>query len=149
PSCAFTAVSRPRNPSRPRRRLRRPSRLAEQSGAAAREVFMTGDAKITHKGLRAAEMVQSGQGQEAAIQRAPGVWESRGIGNSYLVTTPEGDVLVNAGALRDARRGRELFAKVSQNPIRYIVLTQSHANQFGGIEVYKTPDNQVIAQRTY
>jgi glyoxylase-like metal-dependent hydrolase (beta-lactamase superfamily II) len=94
-------------------------------------------------------MVRSGEGQAQAILRAPGVWESRGIGNSYLVTTPQGDVLVNAGVLRDARRGRELFAKVSQNPIRYIVLTQSHANQYGGLEVYKTADNVVIAHKTY
>ena len=34
-------------------------------------------------------------------------------------------------------------------PIRYIVLTQSHANQFGGLEIYKTPENQVIAHRNY
>lgn len=101
------------------------------------------------KGLKVAEMVQSGDGQGAAIQRAAGVWESRGIGNSYLLTTPEGDVLVNAGTLRDARRGKELFAKVSQNPIRYIVLTQSHANQYGGLEIYKTDENLVIAHKTY
>jgi alkyl sulfatase BDS1-like metallo-beta-lactamase superfamily hydrolase len=110
---------------------------------------MAADPDLSHKGLRVAEMVRSGEGQDAVIERAPGVWESRGIGNSYLVTTPDGDLLVNAGALGDARRGRELFAKVSQNPIRYIVLTQSHANQFGGLEVYKTPYNQVIAHRTY
>jgi alkyl sulfatase BDS1-like metallo-beta-lactamase superfamily hydrolase len=110
---------------------------------------MAADQSASHQGLKVAELVQSGHGQAAAIERAPGVFESRGIGNSYLLTTPEGDVLVNAGALGDARRGRELFAKVSQNPIRYIVLTQSHANQYGGLEVYKTPKNQVIAHKTY
>lgn len=94
-------------------------------------------------------MVQSGAGQQSAIERARGIYESRGIGNSYLLTTKEGDVLVNAGALSDARRGRELFAKVSSNPVRYIILTQSHANQYGGLEVYKTADNLVIAQRNY
>jgi alkyl sulfatase BDS1-like metallo-beta-lactamase superfamily hydrolase len=101
------------------------------------------------KGVKVADMIRSGEGQAAAIERAPGIWESRGIGNSYLVTTPEGDVLVNAGALRDARRGQRLFRQVSQNPIRYILLTQSHANQFGGLEVYKTPDNVVVAHRIY
>jgi alkyl sulfatase BDS1-like metallo-beta-lactamase superfamily hydrolase len=110
---------------------------------------MATDANLSSRGLKVAEMVQSGEGQAQAVERAPGVWESRGIGNSYLVTTPQGDVLVNAGALRDARRGKELFAQVSQNPIRYIVLTQSHANQYGGLEVYKTPDNVVIAHKTY
>jgi alkyl sulfatase BDS1-like metallo-beta-lactamase superfamily hydrolase len=110
---------------------------------------MAAEQNVTHKGLRVAEMVKSGEGQAAAIERAPGVWESRGVGNSYLVTTPEGDVVVNAGTLGDARRGRELFAEVSQNPVRYIVLTQSHANQYGGLEVFKTPDNRVIAHRNY
>jgi alkyl sulfatase BDS1-like metallo-beta-lactamase superfamily hydrolase len=107
------------------------------------------ESNLSHKGLRVAEMVQSGVGQDAAIERAPGIYESRGIGNSYLLTTPEGDVLVNAGGLGDARRGRVLFGKVSSAPIRYIILTQSHANQYGGLEVYKTPENTVIAQRNY
>jgi alkyl sulfatase BDS1-like metallo-beta-lactamase superfamily hydrolase len=110
---------------------------------------MTADSSVTHKGLRVAELVKSGEGQDAVIERAPGVYESRGIGNSYLLTTPDGDVLVNAGGLGDARRGRELFSKVSHGPVRLIVLTQSHANQYGGLEVYKTPDNVVVAHRNY
>lgn len=104
---------------------------------------------LSEKGLRVAELVKSGAGQTLAIERAPGVYESRGVGNSYLLTTCEGDVLVNAGTLGDAQRGKELFRAVSQQPIRYIVLTQSHANQYGGLEEYKTDDNVVIAQRAY
>jgi glyoxylase-like metal-dependent hydrolase (beta-lactamase superfamily II) len=110
---------------------------------------MTADPSLSPKGLKVADMVQSGEGQAAAIPRAPGVWESRGVGNSYLLTTPEGDVVVNAGTLGDAKRGKALFAQVSQNTVRYIVLTQSHANQYGGLEVFKTPDNVVIAHRNY
>ncbi len=110
---------------------------------------MSMDQPRGHQGLRVADMIQSGDEQNCAIERAPGVYESRGIGNSYLVTTPDGDVLINAGTLGDARRGRGLFASVSSNPIRYIILTQGHANQFGGLEVYKTNENYVIAQRTY
>lgn len=101
------------------------------------------------RGLRVAELLQSGRGQDAAIERAAGVYESRGIGNSYLLTTPNGDVLVNAGTLGDARRGRELFRQISSAPIRYIILTQSHANQYGGLELYKTRYNTLIAHRNY
>lgn len=104
---------------------------------------------ISDQGLKVAELVKSGKDQAAAIERAPGLYESRGIGNSYLVTTPAGDVLINAGALADARRGKALFEQVSTQPIRHIVLTQSHANQFGGLEVYKSDANEVIAHRLY
>ena len=110
---------------------------------------MTAGQSLSYDGLRVAELIKSGEGEAAALERAPGVWESRGVGNSYLLTTAEGDVLVNAGTLADARRGRERFARVSANPIRYIVLTQSHANQYGGLEVYKTAENSVVAHRNY
>jgi alkyl sulfatase BDS1-like metallo-beta-lactamase superfamily hydrolase len=124
---------------------------AQPLAAAAhrKTLAMTSDFDPPSKGLRVAEHVKSGDGQIDAIQRATGIYESRGVGNSYLITTVEGDVLVNAGSLGDARRGRELFKQVSSSPIRYIILTQSHANQYGGLEVYKTRDNTVIAHRSY
>lgn len=101
------------------------------------------------QGLKVADMVKSGKSQTEAIKRGRGIYECRGVGNSYLVTTDEGDVLVNAGTLADARRGKALFAKVSEHAIRYVILTQSHANQFGGLEMYKTSDNYVIAHHNY
>lgn len=107
------------------------------------------DAKASAGNLRVAALVQSGNDQDVAIERAPGVWESRGVGNSYLLTTPDGDVLVNAGTLADARRGRDRFSQISSNPVRFVVLTQSHANQYGGLEIYKTAENTVIAHRIY
>ena len=110
---------------------------------------MTAQETLPDNGLKVAALVKSGEGQAQVLECAPGIWESRGVGNSYLVTTSEGDVLVNAGALADARRGQAQFARVSQNPIRYVVLTQSHANQYGGLEVYKTGQNTVIAHRNY
>lgn len=98
---------------------------------------------------KVAQFVRSGEGDQPAQEVAPGIWESRGVGNSYLVVTNAGDVLVNAGTLGDARRGKERFARVSGNPVHTIVLTQSHANQYGGLEVYKTDANRVIAHRIY
>jgi alkyl sulfatase BDS1-like metallo-beta-lactamase superfamily hydrolase len=110
---------------------------------------MTSDTESSSSSLRVAQLLRSGEKQAGAIQRAPGVYEVRGIGNSYLLTTDDGDVLVNAGTLADARRGRALFQQVSQRPLRHIILTQSHANQYGGLELYKTSDTQVIAHRNY
>src|SRR5688572_25136244 len=54
-----------------------------------KEWMMTTDPNRSSAGLKVAELVKSGEGEQSAIERAPGVWESRGIGNSYLVTTSE------------------------------------------------------------
>lgn len=110
---------------------------------------MAAGSNLSDKALRAATMIKSGEGQTDAIERGNGIWESRGVGNSYLVTTGSGDVLVNAGTLADAKRGKELFARVSSAPVHSIILTQSHANQYGGLEVYKSSGNTVIAHRLY
>jgi glyoxylase-like metal-dependent hydrolase (beta-lactamase superfamily II) len=107
------------------------------------------NAKVDSQVLRVAQMIRSGDKQSAAIERAPGLYECQGVGNSYRIVTPDGDVMVNTGTLGDAQRNRLLFDAVSGNPVRHIVLTQHHANQYGGLEIYKTDQNQVIAQRRY
>lgn len=94
-------------------------------------------------------MVSSGSEQTTAIDCGNGIFENKGIGSSYLVTTAAGNVLVNTGTLRDARRGKALFDAASPQSIHTIILTQSHVNQYGGLELYKTPRNQVIAHRIY
>ncbi len=99
---------------------------------------MTSAPDLSPNGLRVADLVRSGEQQTAAIERAPGIYESRGIGNSYLLTSRDGDVVVNAGTLGDARRGRELFQRISSAPVRYIILTQSHANQYRCPHAFRT-----------
>jgi len=98
---------------------------------------------------RVATMVASGPEQTTAIDCGNGIFENKGIGSSYLVTTPAGNVLINTGTLRDARRGKDLFNAASSHPIHTIILTQSHVNQYGGLELYKNSENQVIAHRIY
>lgn len=132
-----------------RYRLRLRDYDAESEEMVRKEKAVNEKSGLASESLRAAQMVKSGQGQTEAIDRGSGIWECRGIGNSYLVTTPDGNILVNAGTLADAKRGVELFAKVSGNDLRYIVLTQSHANQYGGLEIYKTDKASVIAHRLY
>ena len=98
---------------------------------------------------RVADMISAGPGQTAAIDCGSGIHKCMGIGSSFLVRTPAGNVLVNTGTLRDARRSKPLFDAVSTLPLRKIVLTQSHLNQFGGLEVYKHEGCEVIAHRLY
>ena len=47
-------------------------------------------------------IVKEGEGVQDAVALGDGIFMSKGISNSYLVTTSDGDVLVNS---RDVPRG--------------------------------------------
>jgi len=69
--------------------------------------------------------------------------------NVYLVMTSEGNVVIDTAPARDAQEARELLRAVSQAPVKYIILTHGHADHIGGIEFWKQPGTQIIAQRNY
>jgi alkyl sulfatase BDS1-like metallo-beta-lactamase superfamily hydrolase len=94
-------------------------------------------------------LVTSGQDQAEAIDVGHGIYVNRGVGNSYLVTTNDGGVVVNAGTLEDARRGRQFFSKVSGAPIHFVILTQSHVNQYGGVECFMEDGTKLVVHREY
>lgn len=96
-----------------------------------------------------ASLVTSGHDQTEAENVAPGIFVNLGVGNSYFLTTDDGNVLVNAGTLWEAQRGRALFDKISTAPLRYAVLTQSHLNQYGGLEAFMTPQTKLVTHVNY
>jgi len=69
--------------------------------------------------------------------------------NVYLVMTSEGNVVIDTAPERDAREAKELLTAVSQAPVKYIILTHGHADHIGGINLWKQPGTQIIAQRNY
>jgi glyoxylase-like metal-dependent hydrolase (beta-lactamase superfamily II) len=73
---------------------------------------------------------------------------SEGASNAYLVTTDDGDVLVNTGLGIEAPFHRAAFEAERQEPLRYILITQGHVDHVGGIDLFKSlhPGAVVIAQ---
>jgi alkyl sulfatase BDS1-like metallo-beta-lactamase superfamily hydrolase len=71
---------------------------------------------------------------------------SRGIANTYLVTTAEGDVLVNAGLDFEAPEIAARFHEVSNGPLRAIVFTQGHPDHVYGWSTFDGPGVETIAQ---
>ena len=67
------------------------------------------------------------------------------ISNAYLLTTDDGDLLVNTGFLGNGERNRNLFAPHRTGALRRIILTQAHADHFGAVPELKEPDTQIIA----
>lgn len=69
--------------------------------------------------------------------------------NVYLVTTPDGNVVIDTAPAKEAGDAKTLLTAVSHAPVKYIILTHGHADHIGGISLWKEPGTQIIAQRNY
>jgi alkyl sulfatase BDS1-like metallo-beta-lactamase superfamily hydrolase len=73
---------------------------------------------------------------------------SEGNSNSYLLETPEGNILVNTGMGYEAPVHAANYAELSTGDIRYVITTQGHVDHVGGVQYFRdrNPDLQYIAQ---
>lgn len=91
-----------------------------------------------------ATLVRSGDAQTEAIAVTDFVFQANDISNAYLVTTAAGDLMVNTGFMDNAERNKALLAPHRTGPLAFIVLTQSHADHFGGVPEFLEQGTQVI-----
>ena len=91
-----------------------------------------------------ANLVRAGDKQIEAEAITPFVFMAHDVSNAYLVTTSDGDVMVNTGFNASADRNVALFAPHRTGSLKYIFLTQSHADHFGGIPEFKEPGTKVV-----
>lgn len=84
-----------------------------------------------------------------AVEVAPGIWESPGLSNTYLLTTSDGRVIVNTGMGFESPVHRANFDAVDTSPTRYIILTQGHYDHVGGVGVMRDPDTQIVGQANW
>jgi alkyl sulfatase BDS1-like metallo-beta-lactamase superfamily hydrolase len=98
-----------------------------------------------------ASLVRAGDGQTEAVRINDFIFQANDISNAYLVTTADGDVMVNTGFMADANieRNKRLLAPHRTGPLRYIILTQAHADHFGGVPDFKEAETLVIAERRF
>jgi glyoxylase-like metal-dependent hydrolase (beta-lactamase superfamily II) len=71
-----------------------------------------------------------------------------GFGNTMLVVTGEGSVIIDTSSPNHAGRHKKLLQAENAGPIKYIVLTHGHGDHTGGIRVWKQEATQIIAQTT-
>jgi alkyl sulfatase BDS1-like metallo-beta-lactamase superfamily hydrolase len=96
-------------------------------------------------------LARAGDTQAEAVAITPFIFMARDISNAYLVTTADGDVMVNTGFMDDTNQQRNLALLTPHRtgPLRHIVLTQSHADHFGGVPVFKEAETKVIGGPGY
>jgi alkyl sulfatase BDS1-like metallo-beta-lactamase superfamily hydrolase len=81
-----------------------------------------------------------------ALDMGAGIWCSPGMSSSYLMTTDDGRIVVNTGMWFEGKAHKQNYDAVTTAATRYIVLTQSHTDHIGGIDVLRENDTQLIAQ---
>ena len=78
------------------------------------------------------KLVKQGEGAQDAVDVGDGIFMSKNIANSYLVTTPDGDVLINTGTDFEADGIKGRFARGQQRPPEHVTFTQGHPDHVGG-----------------
>jgi alkyl sulfatase BDS1-like metallo-beta-lactamase superfamily hydrolase len=97
----------------------------------------------------AASMPALAQADTAVVRISDSIYMARMSSNVYLVTTPEGNVVIDTAPERDARAAKEGLTAISSAPVKYIILTHGHIDHIGGIDLWKQHGTQIIAQRNY
>jgi alkyl sulfatase BDS1-like metallo-beta-lactamase superfamily hydrolase len=96
-----------------------------------------------------ASLVQSGDQQTEAIAINDFIFMAKDISNAYLVNTDEGDIMINSGFVASAERNKAVFKPVRTGPLKAIILTQAHADHFGGVPEFLEPGTKIIAERRF
>lgn len=72
-----------------------------------------------------------------------------GFGNTFLVKTSEGNVIIDTSIVLHARKHKELLGAEAKGPIKYIILTHAHGDHTGGIPLWKEKGTEIIAQKNF
>jgi alkyl sulfatase BDS1-like metallo-beta-lactamase superfamily hydrolase len=93
--------------------------------------------------------LRTGENQQEALRVNDAISLAYGFGNTFLVTTSDGNVVIDTSSIVRAPRARQLLQKQSAGPVKYIILTHGHGDHTGGVPLWKGPDTQVIAQKQH
>jgi alkyl sulfatase BDS1-like metallo-beta-lactamase superfamily hydrolase len=107
-------------------------------------LLCTGIATTTH-GAHATPAADDDQPK--AVKILEGLYMAPSAGNVYMVTTPEGNVIIDTALPELAADAKKLLVAENNGRVKYIILTHTHADHIGGIPLWKQPGTQIIAQR--
>lgn len=98
---------------------------------------------------QAADFARVGANQKEALKINDVIYQGIGFGNTFLVTTSAGNVIIDTSMGNMAAKHHELLTKVSEEPIRYIILTHGHGDHTGGVHLWRQENTQVLTHRNF
>src|SRR5262245_2123627 len=93
--------------------------------------------------------LQDGRNLTEPVRISDSIWMAVGFGNTYLVKTSEGSVIIDTSYAPQAPQHRKLLETVQPGPIRYIIVTHGHGDHTGGVGLWKQPGTKLIVQEQF
>src|SRR5215218_1462773 len=85
---------------------------------------------------------------EPAAGLGDDIWASEGVSNAYAVMTGAGRVFINTGLIFEAPLREQAFEHLD-GPTPAIIVTQGHADHWGGVNALRDSDTDVIMHANY
>ncbi|MCA2318609.1 MBL fold metallo-hydrolase [Mycobacterium intracellulare] len=93
------------------------------------------------------EAIAAASGQPAT-SLGDGIWMSPGVSNTYAVETGSGRIIINTGVFYEGPLHRDAYQAVP-GPTHTIIVTQGHADHWGGAAALRDPDTAVVMHANY
>lgn len=90
-----------------------------------------------------------GMDRTEAVRVTDAIHQAVGFGNTFMVTTPAGNVIIDTSLPLHATKHRQLLTAVSAAPVKYIILTHAHGDHTGGVRLWREDGTHVIAQENH
>jgi alkyl sulfatase BDS1-like metallo-beta-lactamase superfamily hydrolase len=87
-----------------------------------------------------------GRNRTEAIKVTDAIYMAEGFGNTFMVITGEGNVIIDTSLSYNVKHHKRLLRAIDEGPIKYIILTHAHADHTGGVKAWKEKGTEIIAQ---
>ena len=91
--------------------------------------------------------LQQGSNQQVAQKINEVIYKATGFGNTFMVVTNEGNVIIDTSLPAMAPKHKQLLTAVSDEPVHSIIITHGHGDHTGGVALWREPQTKVIAQQ--
>src|SRR5215510_80602 len=93
--------------------------------------------------------LSAGRAQKKALKFGEAIYQAAGFGNTFMVVTDAGNVIIDTSMPFTAARHKQLLQAENAGPVKYIILTHAHGDHTGGVQAWKQPGAQIIAQKNH
>jgi alkyl sulfatase BDS1-like metallo-beta-lactamase superfamily hydrolase len=110
---------------------------------------MTNDSEQPAAQTRLGSLTGIASQSDELIEVNDHLWVSKDVSDSILITTSEGNVVINSGMPGNGDQHRQRFRRVSEQAVKFLVITQCHGDHFGGVHEIRDPQTRVITQQRF